>query len=103
MIDRWTPAEVADFFEVPLPTVYGWLRGGHLPAKRQGRLYWISSDDIRAYNPPAGERIRPAAEGESSRAGMVFGAAAVSRFRARNRRALLEREAAAIERSTEPR
>lgn len=102
MISHWTPGEAAEHFEVPVSTVYGWLRGNHMRSKRQGRRYWITTQDMATFIPPAGERIRPAEEGESPRAGMVFGAAAQSIAWARERQEYLEREWALIARSAEP-
>ncbi len=102
MVSHWTAAEAAEHFGVPVSTTYGWLRSGLLRSKRQGRRYWITTQDLFTFVPPEGERIRPAAEGESARGGMVFGAAAVSRAWARDRQAYLEREWALVARSVDP-
>jgi len=102
MIERWTPAEAAEHLAVPIQSLYRWLRGGHLRAEREGRMYWISTEDLLNFEPPGGERIRPAAPGESPRAGMIWGAAAVSMARARNRREFLAREWSAIKPVEEP-
>jgi excisionase family DNA binding protein len=98
----WTPAEAADWHKVPVSTLYGWVRSGGMKCKRQGRLIWIATEEVLTYKPPAGERIRPAEEGESPRAGLVFGAAAISRYRSRARQAMLEREWALIQPVVEP-
>ena len=101
-VNWYTPAEVADWFGAPLPTVYRWIRGGHLPSRRKGRHLWIHADHIKAYKPPVGERIRPAVEGESPRAGQVWGAAAAARARVRNREEYLAREWAAMQPTIDP-
>jgi excisionase family DNA binding protein len=101
VIDHWTAREAAEHFEVPASTVYDWLRSGKLRSKRQGRRFWITTQALFNFVPPAGERIRPARAGESPRAGLVFGAAAQSIAWARERQEYLEREWAIVARAVE--
>lgn len=96
MIDHWTPAEAAEHFEVPVQTVYRWVRGRHLRSTREGRFYWIPTEALIKFKPPAGVRVRPAAPGESPRAGQIWGAAAAAVTRSRHRREVFARERSAI-------
>jgi excisionase family DNA binding protein len=97
-ITSYTPAEAAEFYGVPIQTVYRWVRGRHLRSTREGRFYWIDADAMLAFKPPVGIRVRPVEPGESQRSGQIWGAAAAAVTRARNRREFVARERSAIAR-----
>jgi len=53
--EQLSPTQFAEELEVPLPTVYRWLREGRLPATRgAGRRLWISRADAQAFRLPVG-------------------------------------------------
>ena len=44
-----TPTEVAEYFKVPLKTVWRWFRNGTLPAVKVGRYWRIRRDTLSAF------------------------------------------------------
>ena len=44
-----TPPEVAEYFKVPLQTVWRWFRNGTLPAVKVGRYWRIRRDKLSAF------------------------------------------------------
>ena len=44
-----TPPEVAEYFKVPLKTVWRWFRNGTLPAVKVGRYWRIRRDKLFSF------------------------------------------------------
>ena len=44
-----TPPEVAEYFKVPVQTVWRWFRNGTLPAVKIGRHWRIRRDKLSAF------------------------------------------------------
>lgn len=44
-----TPPEVAEYFKVPLKTVWRWFRNGTLPAVKVGRYWRIRRDKLSSF------------------------------------------------------
>ena len=44
-----TPPEVAEYFKVPLKTVWRWFRNGTLPAVKVGRYWRIRRDTLSSF------------------------------------------------------
>lgn len=55
VISSMTPADVAEVFQVTVPTVWGWIREGILPAVRTpgGRGWRIRPEDVQALLTPS--------------------------------------------------
>jgi excisionase family DNA binding protein len=49
MSNLFTCTEIAERYRVKTLTVWDWIRKGKMPAKKFGKQYLISEDDIKSF------------------------------------------------------